>query len=156
MRLIVAIIAVVACVERKVPPRHPLGRLNRLNLFAAEWCNDNLNEKAAANWVKKFDKNVERLKKRFEQCGFYDDNLQHGGPRERREDDDLAFLDCEGKCPRYEKTKPVGGIKEITNGFATWAQRYVAECKLQPHRQISRSTKWFNQLKELVLINKEF
>ena len=36
--------------EKKVPPRHPLQRLNRLNEFAEEWLSDNLREKQAGRW----------------------------------------------------------------------------------------------------------
>merc|ERR1719259_1184965 len=113
MKLSVAtIVAVASAQDKKVPPRHPLQRLNKLNKFAAEWCNANLSEKAAANWEQKFDKNVARFERRFELCGFYDANSEHGGPRpaenrERRAEDDLAFLDCEGAlCPRYDKNNP--------------------------------------------------
>merc|ERR1712174_9171 len=49
--------------EKKVPPRHPLQRSNKLNKFAAEWCNANLSEKAAAMWEKKFDNNVQRFER---------------------------------------------------------------------------------------------
>merc|ERR1719322_106999 len=71
-------------------------------------------------WEGKFDKNVARFERRFELCGFYDANSEHGGPRpaenrERRAEDDLAFLDCEGAlCPRYDKNNPVRGIQQIT------------------------------------------
>merc|ERR1712176_542852 len=74
-------------------------------------------------WEKKFDNNVQRFERRFELCGFYDENqLPHGGPkpedRKRREEDDLAFLDCEGSlCPRYDKTNPVRGIQQIIQRF---------------------------------------
>ena len=154
MKLAVAtIVAVASAQDKKVPPRHPLQRLNKLNIFAAEWCNANLSEKAAANWEAKFERNVKRFERRFELCGFYDENqLPHGGPkpsedRKRREEDDLAFLDCEGSlCPRYDKNNPVRGIQQITKGFAKWAQRYVSTCKLQPAKQVERSNKWFGQL----------
>ena len=152
MKLAVAtIVAVASAQDKKVPPRHPLQRLNKLNKFAAEWCNANLSDKAAANWVQKFDNNVVRFARRFELCGFYDEELVHGGPkpedRKRREEDDLAFLDCEGSlCPRYDKNNPVRGIQQITKGFAKWAQRYVSACKLQPAKQVERSNKWFAQL----------
>ena len=147
MKLAVATIVAVASAERKVPPRHPLQRLKKLNIFAAEWCNANLEAKAAAHWVQKFDKNTTRFGKRWELCGFYDENSEHGGPRERREVDELAFLDCDGElCPRYDKNNPVRGIQQITKGFAKWAQRYVADCKNQPDTQVNRSNKWFGIL----------
>ena len=146
MKLSVAtIVAVASAQEKKVPPRHPLQRLNKLNKFAAEWCNANLSEKAAGHWEQKFDRNVQRFERRFELCGFYDENqLPHGGPkpedRKRREDDDDDIL------PRYNKDNPVTGIKQITMGFKKWAERYVSTCKLQPERQVQRSNKWFEQL----------
>ena len=157
MKIAVAtFVAVASAQDKKVPPRHPLQRLNKLNIFAAEWCNANLSEKAAANWVGKFDRNVGRFERRFQQCGFYDENSEHGGPRERRADDDLAFLDCEGAaCPRYDKNNPVRGIQQITKGFSKWAQRYVADCKLQPQRQVDRSNKWFGQLTGKLQANQE-
>ena len=147
MKLSVATIVAVASAQdnKKVPPRHPSQRLAKLNKFAREWCTDNLTEKQANNWIGKFDKNVERFERRFEQCGFYDDQqLPHGGPkpedRKRREDDDDDIL------PRYNKENPVTGIKQITMGFKKWAERYVSTCKLQPERQVQRSNKWFEQL----------
>ena len=163
MKLAVAtIVAVASAQDKKVPPRHPLQRLNKLNIFAAEWCNANLSEKAAANWEAKFERNVKRFERRFELCGFYDENqLPHGGPkpsedRKRREEDDLAFLDCEGSlCPRYDKNNPVRGIQQITKGFAKWAQRYVSTCKLQPAKQVDRSNKWFGQLTAKIQANSE-
>ena len=161
MKLAVAtIVAVASAQNKKVPPRHPLQRLNKLNIFAAEWCNANLDDRAAANWEAKFDRNVARFERRFELCGFYDANSEHGGPkpqdRKRREEDDLAFLDCEGSlCPRYDKNNPVRGIQQITKGFAKWAQRYVSTCKLQPAKQVERSNKWFGQLTNKIQANSE-
>ena len=152
MKLAVAtFVAVASAQDKKVPPRHPLQRLNKLNKFANEWVDNNLDEKAAKNWNGKFDRNVDRFERRFELFGFYDENqLPHGGPanKERRDaEDDLAFLDCEGSlCPRYDKNNPVRGIQQITKGFAKWAQRYISTCKLQPAKQVDRSNKWFGQL----------
>merc|ERR1712176_576204 len=102
--------------EKKVPPRHPNQRLAKLNKFAREWCTTNLTEKQANHWIEKFDRNVVRFERRWELCGFYDENqLPHGGPkpeeRKRREDDDDDIL------PRYDKNNPVTGIKQITMGF---------------------------------------
>ena len=164
MKLSVATIVAVASAqdnEKKVPPRHPNQRLAKLNKFAREWCTTNLTEKQANHWIEKFDRNVVRFERRWELCGFYDENqLPHGGPkpedRKRREDDDLAFLDCEGAlCPRYDKNNPVRGIQQITKGFAKWAQRYVSTCKLQPAKQVERSNKWFGQLTSKIQANSE-
>merc|ERR1711937_839183 len=148
MKLSIAtIVAVASASEKKVPPRHPSARLAKLNKFAAEWCTDNLIEKQADNWIPKFDKNTERFERRFELCGYYDENSEHGGPRDRRdaEDDDIMA--------KYDKNNPLTGIKQITAGFRKWAERYVADCKLQPDRQVKRSQKWFTQLGAMVQAN---
>merc|ERR1712187_324885 len=160
----VALVA-AASADKKVPPRHPLQRLNRLNEFAAEWCNDNLTEKQAANWVGKFQNNVERFESRFERCGYYDENnLPHGGPqRKRRDADDLvdACEDADSPFCRYDKNNPVRGLKQITNGFRKWAERYLANdkdgkaCKLQPDRQVARANKWNAKLGAMYLANQE-
>jgi hypothetical protein len=137
---VVATVATVAVAEKKVPPRHPLQRLNKLNKFANEWVGDNLSDKQAANWGPKFDRNSARMEKRFELCGFYDDSSEHGGPRERRTADDDSEL------TRYDQSNPIRGIQQITKGFSKWAQRYIADCGLQPARQVDRMNKWFGQL----------
>ena len=60
--------------DRKVPPRHPIQRLNRLVEFSEELLNmwyDWLPSKDA--WVQKFAKNADRMSKNFERgnqrCG---------------------------------------------------------------------------------------
>merc|ERR1712170_142934 len=121
MKVFAATVIALATAEKKVPPRHPLQRLNKLNKFANEWVSDNLDVKQAANWGPKFDRNTERLERRFELCGFYDETSEHGGPRERR-------------------------VIQHHPGFSKWAQRYVEECKLQPAKQVDRMNKWFGQL----------
>ena len=143
-----ALFALAAADEKKVPPRHPLQRLNKLNTFAAEWCGDNLTEKQARNWTNKFERNTARFARRFEQCGFYDENqLPHGGPKVRRDaDDDEEII-------RYDKTNPIRGIHQITKGFEKWAKRYIVKCKLQPGRQVDRAQKWNNQLLGMLSAN---
>jgi len=144
MRVFAAtVFALVYGDEKKVPPRTPLQRLNRLNKFANEWVADNLTDKQAANWGPKWDRNSARMEKRFEQCGFFDPNVEHGGPRP---DDDDTVL-------RYDKSNPMMGIKQITTGFAKWAERYVAECKLQPARQVDRMAKWYGQMLDKLAAN---
>ena len=145
-----ALIATASAEDKKVPPRHPLDRLEKLRQFSQEWVNDNLSARQAENWGPKFNRNVARFRRRFEQCPFYDeDQLPHGGPRperKRREDDDT----CENfpEFCRYDKSNPVRGLKQITTGFRKWAQRYVAECKVQPGRQVERANLWFDKLSE--------
>merc|ERR1739838_146551 len=156
----VALVA-AASADKKVPPRHPLQRLARLNEFAAEWCIDNLTVKQATNWSRKFNNIVARFERRFERCGFYDENqLPHGGPaRKRRDTDDLVenCEDAQNPLCRYDKSNPLHGIKQITNGFRKWAERYLANdkdgdfCKKQPQRQVTRAYAWFDALS-----NKQF
>jgi len=163
----VALVA-AASADKKVPPRHPLQRLARLNEFAVEWCNDNLTAKQAANWSGKFDNNVARFEARFERCGYYDENnLPHGGPsgdRKRRDaGDDLvdACNDPQNPLCRYDKSNPLRGIKQITNGFRKWAERYLANdkdgkfCKKQPARQVARANAWFQALSNKYVANQQ-
>jgi len=143
---VATLFAIAAADEKKVPPRHPLQRMKRLNQFAHEWIEDNLNTRQASHWGPKFDRNTDRFKRRFEICEFYDsDLLPHGGPagsdRKRRDDDDELF-------ERYDRDDPVKGIRQITRGYQKWAERYVAGCKLQPARQVKRANEWFGKLVE--------
>ena len=146
MKLSVAtLFAIAAADEKKVPPRHPLQRLKRLNQFANEWIGDNLTQKQAANWGPKFNRNTKRFERRWEICEFYDENqLPHGGPapdRKRRDDDD-----DDSEFERYDKGNPIRGIRQITRGYQKWAERYVSGCKLQPATQSARADKWYGKL----------
>merc|ERR1712113_266370 len=103
MKLSLATLAAVATADdRKVPPRHPLQRLNRLVEFSHELLDDWYTWlPSQANWKGKFERNAERMERNFERgnqrCGFYDENqLPHGGPSERRKreiDADLSGID---------------------------------------------------------------
>ena len=147
------IIFAVAAAEDKVPPRHPLQRLERLTQFSEEILNDWFYWLPFKDsWIQRFATNAARMERNFsrgnQRCRFYDeDQLPHGGPRpdrKRREDDDT----CENfpEFCRYDKSNPVRGLKQITTGFRKWAQRYVAECKVQPGRQVDRANLWFGKL----------
>ena len=80
-------LTIVACLgflsaseEKKVPPRHPLQRLRRLNQFAQEWLEDNLPKQVSEHWKPKFDRNTSRFERRFQICPFYKPGHgQHGG-----------------------------------------------------------------------------
>lgn len=149
-----ALVATAAADDKKVPPRHPLQRLSKLGRFAEEWCNDNLSAKQANNWTNKFANNVARFEARFERCGYYDENHEHGGPadRKRRSGAEDGCLDIDSELCRYDKSNPVRGIKQITSGFRKWAERYLANnkngafCKLQPEKQVARANKWHDKL----------
>merc|ERR1712050_465932 len=120
-----ALFSLAAAEEKKVPPRHPNNRLNKLLQFASEWCDDNLNASEAKHWKNKFERNKSRISRRWEICGFYDENqLPHGGPAKARKR--RSFLgDEDDVLNRYDKNNPVVGIKQITTGFAKWAKRYI-------------------------------
>ena len=140
--------AVVAADDKKVPPRHPLQRLNRLTEFTEEILNEwftFLPSKDA--WVAKFANNAGRMERNFkrgnQRCGHYDeDQLPHGGPaeRKRREADDDVF--------RYDREDPAVGTKQITTGFRKWAERYISACSGQRNylHQVNRMNKWNDAL----------
>merc|ERR1711920_100437 len=135
--------AVAAAEDKKVPPRHPLQRLNRLTEFTEEILNDWFNflpSKGA--WVAKFANNAARMERNFsrgnQRCGFYDeDQLPHGGPERKRRDVD-----------RYNREDPVEGVRQLTTGYRKWAERYLSQCSGQREyqHQINRMNKWNNLL----------
>ena len=138
--------AVAAAEDKKVPPRHPLQRLNRLTEFTEEILNDwftFLPSKDA--WVAKFANNAARMERNFnrgnQRCGFYDeDQLPHGGPeRKRRDADDVD---------RYNREDPSVGVKQLTTGYRKWAERYLSACSGQRQYsfQVNRMAKWNNLL----------
>lgn len=154
--------------DKKVPPRTPLQRLNRLQIFSKEWLNDNLpNLPSMENWVSKFEVNAERMINAYnrDNCGFFDPSLPYGGPdpnpqlrpnltprnpinRKRRSDGEDGFTDEYGELLRYNKKEPMVGIKQITTGYRKWAERYINECWGQRKfkHQTNRMNKWFETL----------
>ena len=147
MKFSAAVLATVAVAQdgdRKVPPRHPLQRLNRLVEFTEEIMNDWFSFLPSQQaWIGKFERNAERMERNFnrgnQRCGFYDENqLPHGGPsddRKRRAADDVD---------RYNREDPSVGIKQLTTGFSKWAQRYLSQCSGQRNYnyQVNRMAKW--------------
>ena len=138
------LVAVASAQEKKVPPRHPLQRLNKLVDFTEEIMNDWFSFLPSQQaWIKKFENNAARMQRNFERgnqrCGFYDeDQLPHGGPsddRKRRAADDVD---------RYNREDPVEGVKQLTTGFSKWAQRYLSACSGQRNYQyqVNRMSKW--------------
>ena len=144
----------VAAEEKKVPPRHPLQRLNTLISFSQELLDNWYGFlPSQAKWKNKFVTNGSRMERSFtrgeQRCGFFDDNSQHGGPaRKRRADDDTL---------RYDTTDPRTGTKEITTGFRKWAERYISDCSGQKTHQyqINRMSKWNNILQAHLDRNEE-
>ena len=150
MKFSPAVIVAVASAqgEKKVPPRHPLQRLNRLVEFSHELLNDWYSWlPSQESWKGKFARNAERMERNFERgnqrCGFYDENqLPHGGPsddRKRRDADDVD---------RYDREDPSVGVKQLTTGFSKWAVRYLSQCSGQKNfkYQVNRMTKWNEDL----------
>ena len=153
MKFSAAVLATVAVAQdgdRKVPPRHPLQRLNRLVEFSAELLNDWYTFlPSQASWIGKFERNAERMERNIERgnqrCGFYDENqLPHGGPSERRKRE----IDADSIWDRYDREDPSVGTKQITTGFRKWAERYLSECSGQKNYnyQVNRMNKWNNKL----------
>ena len=138
--------------ERKVPPRHPLQRLNRLVEFSGEILNsgpfnNHGSEGWIDNWVRKFSINGDRMEKAFtrgqQRCGYYDnENLPHGGPAshnvQRRDIDDI----------RYDREDPCTGVKQIMTGFTKWPLRYISQCYGQRENayQFKRLGRWHKVL----------
>ena len=139
--------AVASADDKKVPPRHPLQRLERLNQFTEEMLTtwfDFLPSQQA--WIRKFRANGDRMKKNFQRdeqrCGHYDENqLPHGGPARKRRDFDEE---------RYNREDPSEGTKQLTTGYRKWAERYLSQCGGQKNHkhQIKRMDKWNTKLQE--------
>ena len=157
---LIATAAVVVADDRKVPPRHPLQRLDRLVEFSAEILDEWFSFVASKDaWKLKFSRNADRMGRNFERgnqrCGHYNENqLPHGGPandnagRKRRADD--------FEWERYNRDDPAEGTKQITTGFRKWAERYLAECSGQRNyqHQVSRMNKWNTKLQAKLASNK--
>ena len=146
-----AVIALAAAQkdEKKVPPRHPIQRLNRLVEFTGEIMNDWFGFLPSQQaWINKFANNAKRMEKNFKRCGFYNENVPNGGPkpdpssdRKRREADEIDV-------DRYNRENPTIGIQQLTTGFSKWAERYLAACSGQRNYnfQVNRMAKWNNIL----------
>lgn len=111
MKLAVATIALASAAEKKVPPRHPLNRLNKLKLFYQNFANDIVADRVNANTAARFANRMEGMVDNFQaafertNCGYYDENSTHGGPdpqpdvrpngkpRNRRDADDEVEAD---------------------------------------------------------------
>ena len=133
--------------EKKVPPRHPLQRLNRLVEFTSQILNSgafNRSEKWIKMWEDKFANNADRMENNFtrgnQRCGFYDENqLPHGGPSDDRKKRDAEF-------DRYDRENPCTGMKQLITGFEKWTERYISSCSGQKNysHQAKRMAKWGN------------
>merc|ERR1712176_758877 len=197
MKISCALLATVALADnKKVPPRHPLQRLQRLTEFSEELLNewyDFLPSKD--NWINKFATNAKRMEKNFERgnqrCGFYDESqLPHGGPEptttttsttttttttteapttttekpkkkgnkgnKKKGNKGRSRRDIDAD-ERYDREDPAVGTKQITTGFAKWADRYLSRCSGQKNYQFqaNRMEKWNNKLQAHLARNAE-
>lgn len=156
MRISTVLIAthLVSAVEKKVPPRHPSGRLRTLSRFTEEWLDknfrnllppdhkgDNNGERIANRFSKRFKNWIGRMKGLIEDsdkdCFFFDANSPHGGRTRRafgleapKEDlnADYDYTDFADDLVRYDRNNPQRGLRQITTGLRKWAQRYISEC----------------------------
>merc|ERR1711990_1112706 len=165
MKFSAALLATVAVAEKKVPPRHPLQRLNKLTMFSEELMNDWFGALPSKdNWIAKFATNAGRMARNFERgnqrCGFYDENqMPHGGPEEEESNDnsDDGYDNDDGYRRqratdddlRYDTNDPCVGTKQITTGFSKWAVRYIGNCSGQKNNkfQVNRMDRWNNRLR---------
>merc|ERR1711915_81188 len=156
MKLTSAVIIAVATAqkdEKKVPPRHPMHRLNE---FAKEiMVNHSDWLPSQTSWINKFDKNTDRMGRNFERgnqrCGYYDEaQLPHGGPEERKRRDLVSLDELLRATDRYNRVDPKIGVKQITTGFRKWAERYLGNCSGQRNYsyQMNRMNKWNAALQE--------
>ena len=142
----ICLASLASATEKKVPPRHPLQRLNRLVEFTSEILNSgafkNNSEKWIQMWETKFANNAERMEKNFsrgnQRCGFYGEiQPPHGRSSDSRERRDAEF-------DRYDRVNPCIGMKQIITGFSKWSKRYIASCSGQKNfqYQAKRMQKW--------------
>ena len=82
MKLSTIVLAGLATADdKKVPPRHPIQRLNRLVQFTDEILNSGAFYRQSQRWIqmwaKKFGNNADRMEKNFkrgnQRCGTYDE-----------------------------------------------------------------------------------
>jgi len=144
MKLSVALLTIAAVADKKVPPRHPLQRLNKLVKFSEELLNDWYGFlPSRERWIGKFDRNAQRMRRNFERgnqkCGVYEDEGRGRG--RRATETTLGPL-------RYDQNDPAVGTKQITTGFSKWAQRYLSACSGQKkfNYQVNRMNNWNGKL----------
>merc|ERR1711972_4770 len=154
--LSLTLLSFAAAEEKKVPPKHPLQRLNTLENFAIDWLNTYLLNKQARNWGNKIARNTQRYKWRFERCGFFDASKIHGGPKRRSADDSDDILD-----DLRLSNEPNLALRQIFTGYRKWAERYIAndkdgkKCKFQPEKQQIRSQDWHDKISALYSDNQK-
>ena len=139
----ICLAGLASATEKKVPPRHPLDRLNRLIEFSQEILQSDgfrwFDQVWISKWESKFYNNAMRMTKGYERCGFYDESLEHGGPAEDRKRRDLDF-------DHYNREDPCIGMQQIITGFKKWSEQYLSKCRGQKNKkhQAIRMASWSN------------
>ena len=79
----ICLTGLASATEKKVPPRHPLQRINRWIKFTSGFLNSGAFNNKSFSWIRmwerKFARNAHRMKRNFrrgnQRCGFFDENL---------------------------------------------------------------------------------
>lgn len=87
MKLALATLAAVAVAnEKKVPPRHPEQRLNKLRIFFNKFADEEVatrkNDAVAARFKDRMNGFMDKMLSAYNRpnCGYYDADSKHGGP----------------------------------------------------------------------------
>jgi len=168
MKLISSLaIALVAADEKKVPPRHPLNRLNTLRTFITNFADDVImpaidNRKYADRFVRQMHGMMDNMENAYNRpnCGYYDPNSKHGGPdpnpdvkpngkpRARRDaEEDTHFDDqqsFEDECAKGWENNNAVVRGECCDGVASYAAANADECASLPavRRKGNKKTPW--------------
>ena len=144
------LITIVSADDKKVPPGHPLDRLNRLTELSTDILNNWYSWTPSKNaWIQKFANNAKRMEHNFKRCrSNYENSLSHDGSSTNHE---ISSFD---EFERYNQEDPVQGIKQITTGFRKWTELYLAACSGQKNfqYQINRMNRWNIKLRKEIQI----
>ena len=124
------------------PPRHPVQRLQRLVEFSADLLSHSFTALRSKDiWIQKFENNAQRMEIAFGRCGFHND-------RKKRASEEIGTEIGELEKIEYGCI----GTKQITTGFAKWAQRYIGNCSGQRtfQHQTNRMDRWNKRLQQFL------
>jgi len=167
MKLISSLaIALVAAEEKKVPPRHPLNRLNTLRGFFAKFAEDVVvpitgNQNYADRLTKRMQGMTDSMEKAFNRpnCGYYDESSKHGGPdpephlrpngkpRNRRDTEDETHFDdqeeFEAACALGWENNNVQVRTECCQQIDSYYSANESGCNMLPRRKGgNKKTPW--------------
>jgi len=119
-------LALAAAKEKKVPPRHPNNRLNKLgifynNFFAEMVEKDYMKQGQADRYSKRMNDFLAKMGEAFdrETCGYYDDTSKHGGP------DPNPEVNSKGK-PRNRRDEDGIHAEDLAEATAEWCADQMA------------------------------